>query len=595
MRTIAYPVDSKSIQGRVVCVMCGMKSKFDMIIRGRINWVLLFFLIAFGVLLTRLFVMQIINHREYVDLASKQHHLLKEIFSERGDIFMQDKSGNTIPIALNQLQRNLAASPKDIKNPEDVAHVLTEKLGLPREEIITKLSQKNDVYEILAKKVDPTIATSIESQKISGLFFEEEKRRVYPQGSIGSQLLGFVSKEQDTEVGRYGIESFYEKELSGKKGWFEGVKDASGSWIALGKRITHPPQNGSKIFLTVDYNIQAKAENVLEEAHRKWQATSGNILVIEPKTGRVLAMSAVPTFNPNEFTKEKNYSVFINPAVESMYELGSVMKPITMAGGLQEKIVTPDTTYKDPGNISYGAFTISNFDGKSHGRETMTQVLEKSLNTGAVFVANLLGHARQADYLKKFGFGAKTGIDLPDEVPGNLSNLSSGHDIDFATAAFGQGIVVTPLQLAMAVGAIANGGILMKPYVVEKIVDDSGNEVKTSPVSVREVLSKDTADTLTKMLVSVVQNGYDNRAGVKGYFIAGKTGTAQIPKKDGRGYSGEVIHTFIGYAPAFNPRFLALIQLNEPKAAFAANTLPPFFKNLAEFILHYYEVPPDEK
>jgi cell division protein FtsI/penicillin-binding protein 2 len=197
--------------------------------------------------------------------------------------------------------------------------------------------------------------------------------------------------------------------------------------------------------------------------------------------------------------------------------------------------------------------------------------------------------------LEKFGFGAKTGVDLPGEVAGNISNLKNGRDIDYATASFGQGISVTPLQLAMAIGAIANQGKLMKPYVIEKIIDDSGGEIKKEPETKSEVIHKDIAETLTKMLVSVVRSGYDNRAGVKGYFVAGKTGTAQVPEKNGRGYSDKVTHTFVGYAPAFDPKFLILIQLNEPKGnRFAANTLTPTFHNLAEYILNYYEVPPDD-
>ena len=226
----------------------------------------------------------------------------------------------------------------------------------------------------------------------------------------------------------------------------------------------------------------------------------------------------------------------------------------------------------------------------------MTQVLEQSLNTGAVYVGNLLGKEKFKINLKKFGFGEKTGIDLPGEVAGSISNLSSLRDIDYATASFGQGISVTPLQLAMAVSAIANEGKLMKPYIVDKIIDESGAEIKNQPEIKREVMRKETAEILTKMLVSVVRIGYDNRAGVKGYFVAGKTGTAQVPKSDGRGYSDKVTHSFVGFAPAFNPRFLIFIQLNEPSGnRFAANTLPASFRNLAEYILNYYEVPPDEK
>ena len=308
-----------------------------------------------------------------------------------------------------------------------------------------------------------------------------------------------------------------------------------------------------------------------------------------------MALANQPGFDPNEFFKEKDYSVFINPLVESMYELGSVVKPITIAAALNEGIIKPESTYNDEGVVSMAGYTMENADGKKHGVQTMTQVLEKSLNTGAVHVSKLLGKDRQWSYFKKFGFGSKPGVDLPGEISGNISNLDHGREIDFATASFGHGIALTSIQLAAAIGAIANKGILMKPFIVEKIIDNSGNETVHKPEISAEVISPETAETLTKMLVSVVKNGYDNRAGVNNYFIAGKTGTAQIPKKDKRGYSDDVVHSFVGYAPAFKPRFLVFFQLVKPQARFAATTLPPHFKELANFILNYYEVPPDEK
>lgn len=573
------------------------RRSFDAVIRSRINWVLMFFLAAALVLLARLFIIQIVNYREYVGLASKQHRLVKEISSERGSIFMQNKTGEFIPVAVNKTQRILASSPREVKDPKKAVEMLSSLLGISQEEIISKLSRKDDGYEIIAKKIGSDLADKIQQQKLPGIFLEEENQRFYPQGTTASRLLGFVSKnDENRQVGRYGLESFYEKELSGERGIFEGVKDAAGSWIALGKRIVHPPKNGSNVYLTVDYNIQLKAEEVLKKAREKWSAETGDVLVLEPQTGRILAMASLPGYDPNEFSKEKDYSVFINSVDEAMFEFGSVVKPLTMAAGLNENLIRPETTYEDPGIIQVSGFNIRNFDDKSHGLQTMTQVLEKSLNTGAVFVAKLLGPERQLAYLRKFGFGEKTGVDLPGEVPGSIANLNKGSEVDFYTAAFGQGVAATPLQMAMAMSAIANGGKLMKPYVAERIIDDAGNITENKPEIRREVISKNAAETLTRMLISVVVKGYDNRAGIKGYFVAGKTGTAQIPKKDGRGYSGQFLHSFIGYAPAFDPKFLILLRLQAPQGnIFAANTLPPYFKELAAFILNYYEVPPDEK
>lgn len=560
------------------------------------NWILLFFFAAGSALLGRLFVLQILDHKEFTDAASRQHRLVEEILAERGAIFARDKSGGAVPLAISRSSRMVIASPGEIKNSAELAAFFEKELSIPSQEVRVKLEKQDDYYEIIAKDISRESAERIAARSLPGIYIDEKKMRVYPNDTLAAHLLGFVSRIQEEEEGRYGLERFYESDLAGNKGMFEGVKDAAGFWVALGRRIIRPPKEGAELFLTIDYNIQQKTENVLNSVKEKWGASQGAVIIVDPKTGQILALAASPVFDPNAFSKEKNFSVFLNPVAESMYELGSVMKPVTMAGGLEEGLIRADSTYNDPGEIKIKGYTIRNFDGKSYKTQTMTQVLEKSLNTGAVHVARLLGKDRQWEYLKRFGFGEKTSVDLPGEVAGNLSNLSAEREIDFATASFGQGIAVTPLQMAVAMGAIANGGKLMRPYVVEKIVDDSGNEIKKKPHEVRQVISKETAETLTKMLISVVRTGYENRAGVKGYFVAGKTGTAQIPRRDGRGYSDQVIHSFVGYAPAFDPRFIIFLQLNEPTGnRFAANTLTPAFHDLAEYILNYYEIPPDER
>ena len=560
------------------------------------NIVLLFFFVAAFAILIRLFMLQIVHHRTYSNLAAKQHSLVKELSSERGLIFLRDKKGELIPLAFNKTWKTLIAAPKEIENPEEASSFLAKVLERDHYEIAEKLSKKNDPHEIIAKKIDEPLTEKIEKRGIKGIFFEEEKRRLYPQGTMAAHAVGFVSKEVEGEKGRYGLERFYDRELAGEKGFFEGAKDAAGFWIAIAKRIVKPPKNGANLALTLDYNIQLKTEEVLKKIRGKWEASSGNILVLDPKTGRILALAAEPVFDPNEFAKEKDFSIFLNPVIESRYELGSVLKPITMAAGLEEGLVKPETTYNDYGEIKFGSYTIRNFDGKAYYTQTMNQVLEKSLNTGAVYVARLLKHEKHLDYLERFGLNKKTGVDFPGEIAGDLSNLKSGRDINFATASFGQGIAVTPLELAVAIGAIANGGQLMKPHIVEKIIDENGSEKLLEPEVRGRVISKETAETLTKMLISAVRNGFENRAGIKGYFVAGKTGTAQVPRREGRGYSDKVIHTFVGYAPAFDPKFLILLQLNEPKGnRFAANTLTPAFHDLAQYILNYYEVPPDEK
>ncbi len=566
--------------------------------QGRMRVVLLFFLVLFAVLLTRLFLVQLVHHQEYRALADRQHSFEGGGGIRRGTIFIQDNGSVQIPVALMGTEKILAANPQVVENVPAAAEFLSREFSLEVKEITEKISKKNDSYEVLARDIDVKKAQLLASSLPKGIFFENRERRVYPHGAFAAHILGFTSQDQQELRGRYGLERFYDESLSGKKGFFENppAPNAVGFWLGLGRKIISPPEWGARVVTTIDYNIQRKAEEVLTGLHEKWSPVSGLVLVTNPRSGKILAETAFPSFDPNDYGKIKDFHTFLNPMTEAAYEFGSVIKPVTMASAIEEGVVGANTTYYDSGEVRFGSYVIHNFDLNAYHTQTMTQVLEKSLNTGAVFVARLLGKKRQLEYLKRFGFGEKTGVDLPGEVRGNLNNLFSGRDINFATASFGQGISATPLQLASAIGTIANNGILMKPYVVEKIVDDSGNETLQNPKESGRVISKETAETVSKMLVSVVRNGFENKAGVKGYFVAGKTGTAQIPKKDGKGYSDKAIHTFVGYAPAFSPRFLILLQLNEPIGnRFAANTLTPAFHDLAEYILHYYQVLPDEQ
>ena len=565
-------------------------------LRLRLILLLVFFIIAFGVLLIRVFRLAIIEHRIFVEAAEKQHIFSKTLLPERGRIFFQDKFGELHPAALNRTTISLVVSPRDVEEEEGVVPLISERLNIKPVVLEEKLSQKDDAYEILAKDISDEDAKFIETSDLAGFSLLRESRRLYPNNDLGANIIGFVGYDAGKETGIYGIERRFQKELSGEEGFFEGERGGSGYWVAIGRRILNPPVNGSSVVLTIDRNIQFFLEETLSKILAKWGAESAYGLVLDPSTGKVLAIASRPTFNPNEFSKVKDYGVFRLPLVDSQFELGSVFKPITMAAALEEGLINPSLTYNDTGVAVFGKSVIKNFDGKAYKTQTMTQVLEKSLNTGAVWVGQLLGQKRFREYVELFGFGSNSGIDFPNEVSGNIGNLESGRDLEFATASFGQGVAVTPIQMTSAFGVIANGGALLKPYLVEKIIDDSGNETIFLPEKRRDVISTSTSEALTKMLVSAVRSGFENKAGVKGYFVAGKTGTAQIPMKDRRGYSEDVIHTFVGYAPAFNPKFLVLLQLNKPGGnRFAANTITPAFHDLAEFILNYYEIPPDEK
>jgi cell division protein FtsI/penicillin-binding protein 2 len=352
-------------------------------------------------------------------------------------------------------------------------------------------------------------------------------------------------------------------------------------------------ENGADLVLTVDRSIQFFICQALEDALKNYQASSGTIIILDSKTSAVLAFCNKPDFNPNKYYEAEKISLFKNSGISSVYEPGSIFKVITLASALDAEKITPQTTYYDYGYIKLDGETIRNANERSYGTQTMSGVLEKSINTGAVFAAQSLGRSSFRNYLKKFGFGSLTGIELAGEAVGNIDNLDKKQEIYLATASFGQGISVTPIQMINAMAAIANQGKLMKPYVVDSFIKD-GEIVHRQPEFIRQVVSPSAASTITSIMVSTCENGYGQRAKVKNYYVAGKTGTAQVPKSSG-GYSDEVVHSFMGFAPANNPKFVVLVKLDNPqKEKFADSTAAPTFSLVTEYILNYYNIPPDK-
>lgn len=558
---------------------------------------LFFLFISVGVILIlRLFQLQVAQYAFYKAVADDQRGINLKLSAERGKIFVQDKKGEAQPVALNKDWSLVYAIPKEIENPEEAASAVSAVLGVPREDILKRLKKENDPYEPLARKVSDETAEQIKKLGVRGIGIASESGRFYPFGVLASQVLGFFGPEGDKKAGRYGVEKIFNEELEGTQGELRGEKDGFGYIISTIKKFIEPAKDGADIYLTIDPNIQFAAEEKIKKAIERWSAEAGSVIVMEPATGKILALANFPTFNPNEYSKEKEPKVFSNAAIQEVFEPGSVFKPFTMAAGLDTKALSPSTVYTDEGEVKIGGYTIRNFNNRAFGKRTMTEVLENSLNTGAVFAQRAAGKSVFKNYVKAFGFGEKTGVDLPFETAGNILNLDSGREINYATASFGQGISATPLELITAISAIANDGKLMKPHIVDKIVSKDGAELKIVPEIVRQAISPLAANQLTAMLVSVVRNGFD-KARISGYFIAGKTGTAQIPDLENGGYlDGVFIHTFVGYAPAFNPRFAILLKIDKPKGiTFAADSLSPIFKELTEYILNYYEIPPDEK
>jgi len=564
--------------------------------RFRSNLILLGIFFIAGIIVFRLFTLQILRYEFYRALAQDQYHFYKTLFPQRGEIFFQDyNQGEIYPLAINQEVRQVYAEPKFIpkEKREEIAQKLSSLLDLDFELILKRISKENDPYEPLAHKVSLDLAKQIEQLGLPGIKTAPEQRRFYPFDSLASHIVGFVGIKDNQPKGMYGLEGYYDEELKGKEGYLTGEKDTAGYWIPLANYHFQPAEDGPRLILTIDQNIQFFIEKELKKIIEKWSAKGGTVIVMDPQTGALLGLANLPNFNPNEYSQVEDISVFKNPAIQVIYEPGSVFKPITLAIGLAEKKITPETVYQDKGKIKIGGYIISNVDGRAYGQQTMVQVLEKSLNTGAVFVQQQIEKEIFLEYLKRFGFGQLTGIDLAGEVKGNIANLENGREINFATASFGQGVAVTPLQLIRALAVIANQGRLVRPYVVAKKIYSDGHEIATKPQIIRQVIPSETAQELTEMLVSVVENGYGRKARINGYTIAGKTGTAQVPDLEKGGYSDKTIHTFVGFAPAFQPKFIILVKLDEPQGIrFAADSVAPAFKEIAEYLFNYFQIPP---
>lgn len=554
---------------------------------------------AMVIIVMRFFALQVLSHDYYDKLASNQHEFEKVIMPKRGDIYLQPsvKDSQPVLVATNIVKNLVFANPKEIENPANTAAKLSKVLDLPETELLPKLSNTSKNYVPLKKQLSEEISNQIKQMELPGIFLEPEEVRLYPEGNLASQVLGFVGFKGDQRVGQYGIEGKYEKQLSGTKGILGSEKDVAGRWITFASRNLTPALDGDSIYLTIDPAIQFKAQESLKKAVTEHGADNGSVIVADPKSGAILAMANYPDFNPNEYGKAEHVSHYANPAVSINYEPGSIFKPITMAAALNEGKVTPETTYEDLGVVELDNFKIKNSDNQAHGVQTMKEVLSKSLNTGLVFVEQQLGHETFRKYVKKFGFGADTKIELPGEDEGDISNLERKGDVFYATGSFGQGLTVTPLQMIQAYTAIANGGKMMQPYIVETLKHSDGVEENHRAKELGKVIDSKTAATLSAMLVDVVENGHGKKAAVKGYYIAGKTGTAQVPYKDRPGYDpNRNIGSFIGFGPVDNPRFLMIVKIDSPKdVKFAESTAAPTFGEIASFILNYLQIPPSRQ
>jgi len=551
-----------------------------------------------GLIVFRLFLLQVVDHGFYKALASGQHEIFQELIATRGDILVQDmKDGRLVPVASTQQLAFIYADPRHVEDAEKIAEELGKIFAYEEEKIEAlrkRLDQPEDPYEPIERNVSLDKLDAIVELELPGIFFLREDARLYPEEHMGGHVIGFVgANEEGAMAGRYGIEGYFNRELAGTPGFLRSERDIAGRLIAAGDRSIEPAVDGADIVLTIDRTIQYFACSALDRAVREHQADGGSVVILDPNTGRILAMCGAPDFHPAEYSAVEKIDDFNNPAIFKAYEPGSIFKPVTMAAAIDSGAVTPSTTYNDTGEVKIDIYTIQNSDEKANGVQSMTEALEKSLNTGMIFAMRETGMGVFTRYVKSFGFGEYTGVDLETELPGTVSALDTGYEIYGATASYGQGITVTPLQMAAAYAAIANGGILKQPYIVDEVRYADGSVEERHGQDIRRVIEAKTSRLLGAMLVSVIEHGHGGKAGVPGYYMAGKTGTAQVANPAGGYYESITIGSFAGFGPVENPKFVMVTRIDRPRTVqWAESTAAPLFGEIADFLLKYFEVPP---
>ncbi len=580
------------------------RTSHDLVFDSRLRIVAGGAIIIIFLIIAKLFYIQVIQHEVYKKQASVTRSVKQVLKARRGEIFVRDvRAGQTalFPAALNRDKLILFSDNRALTNAALAAQIIQPFTSstLPLESLLEKLSAPGRGYQVLVRDFPRARAEELFAQLdgvgVIGLYLDRETARFYPEQELLAHLTGFVGKDdKGTAIGRYGIEGFFDDRLHGVDGFIRTEKDPFGGWIPVADRDLTGSKDGDDVVLTIDRTLQLTTCEALANGVREYQAQSGTAIIMEPATGAILALCNVPTYDPNAYQNEKDAYRFQNSAIFRAYEPGSVFKAFTMSAALDAGAVTPDTVFVDTGSVTRDGLTIRNAANKSWGKQDMRGVIKNSINTGTVFVAEKLGKEKFRTAVERFGFGALTALELKSEVKGTIKSLAKAGSIYLATASFGQGITVTPLQLISGFATIANGGVRMQPQIVAAWRSPSGAITPVEPKNLGRVISANAAREITEMMRAVVQEGSGRRAQVKGYALAGKTGTAQIVGNNGK-YLGDLInnHTFVAFGPVKNPRFVMLVLYERPAARYAEYTAVPTVGRVAPFLLQYLGIPPD--
>lgn len=550
----------------------------------KIKFVFLFFSLFYLAIIIRLFFLQVIYSPENKSLYLKTNKL----YSVRGRIY--DK--NNHPLVLNQNGYTLYLEPKKITDKDKLINLLSDSLEISEASISAKIDMSK-YWVAITGGLTQEQKDKIDKLNLKGVGFDYQTKRFYPEASLSAHLLGFLGKnDQSEDVGYLGLEGFYNRDLRGLPGFVETERDIIGRPILIGVQQRVEPENGRDLILTIDKTIQEISKKKLLTGLDLYKAKKGCVITADPKTMAILSLVCLP-----DYDLEKYYlfseDYYKNSAISDLFEPGSVFKPLIMAAALEEKKIKPNDIYNETGQLSIGEYNIKTWNDKYEGKISMTRILEKSSNVGMVYVGEKLGNKKIYDYLGKYGFGQNTGVDIEGEASGYLKPQTNWYQIDYSTVTFGQGIAITPIQMIRAFASIINGGYLMRPYLVQKIVSENKvTEIK--PKIERKVISPLTSEIIKKMLISTVENAEAKWDRPKGYKIGGKTGTAQVPIK-GHYDPSKTIASFIGFGPANDPKFLTLVVLYEPQTSpWGSETAAPLFFEIAKQLIVYYNISPTQ-
>jgi cell division protein FtsI (penicillin-binding protein 3) len=544
---------------------------------ARIRFLVLGFVVVFGVALARAAYVQVVEGGRYEQLASRQHRETIEIPAARGTIY--DRTGE--PLAIGEQATTVYADPRNVVAPMKAAIKAGETLGIDPDELYPALRDRTKRFVYVERKADPVKAKDLEQLGVMGFGFYPEERRAYPQGRVAAHVLGFAGTDNK---GLDGLEGSLDKTLAGKPGYEIVVRDPLGR--AIDVITSRKERAGRNVVLTLDHQLQASAEQLLANAVLRWRARGATAIVMDPRTGAILAMANAPTFDANGFSSAPA-DARRNRAVTDLYEPGSTFKIVTVAAALEDNIVAPDTSFRLAPTIDVADRTIR--EAHIRGTETMTvrQILSESSNVGTITIAQRLGGPELASWIDRFGFGKRTGVDFPGESRGLVLPYEDWSGSTIGTVPIGQGIAVTPLQMVSAYAAIGNGGVIPPAHLIAKV---GGKKVQHGKG--RRIVSRHTADRMTAMFRDVVVEGTGTEAAIPGYTVAGKTGTAN--KAENGGYVSKYVASFVGLVPARKPRLAILVMVDEPRGQIWGGVVAaPIFRDIARFALQYLEVPPD--